>query len=307
MKYGNKIVFSTLSYQYLQRELCASGHFDCGEVEVRQFPDGERYQRVLTDVDGREVVLVGGTISDADTLELYDLACTLVRLGACSLLLVIPYFGYSTMERAVKKGEVVTAKTRAYLLSTIPETPMENRVVLLDLHTEGLPYYFEGKTKAVHLYAKPVIMAACREIAGNDFVLASTDAGRAKWVESLANDLGVNGAFVFKRRISGEETQITSISADVRGKYVIIYDDMIRTGGSLVHAAEAYLEAGAARIAAVTTHGLFSSGGLEKIERSGLFSCVFSTDSHPNAIALQNHFLKVKSIGDLLTTEILSH
>jgi ribose-phosphate pyrophosphokinase len=122
-------------------------------VEVKQFPDGERYQRVLTDVDGREVVLVGGTISDADTLELYDLACTLVRLGACSLMLTIPYFGYATMERAVKHGEVVTAKTRAYLLSTIPETPMENRVLLLDLHTEGLPYYFEGKTKAVHLYA----------------------------------------------------------------------------------------------------------------------------------------------------------
>jgi ribose-phosphate pyrophosphokinase len=58
----------------MQRELCRSGHFDCGEVEVKQFPDGERYQRVLTDVDGREVVLVGGTISDADTLELYDLA-----------------------------------------------------------------------------------------------------------------------------------------------------------------------------------------------------------------------------------------
>ncbi len=178
MKAGKKIIFSTLSYQYLQRELCRTGHFDCGEVEVKQFPDGERYQRVLTEVDGREVVLVGGTISDTDTLELYDLACTLVRLGACSLMLTIPYFGYSTMERAVKKGEVVTAKTRAYLLSTIPETPMENRVLLLDLHTEGLPYYFEGKTKAVHLYAKPVIMEACREIASKDFVLASTDAGR---------------------------------------------------------------------------------------------------------------------------------
>src|SRR3712207_2891922 len=154
MKYGNKIVFSTLSYHYMQRELCWSGHFDCGEVEVRQFPDGERYQRVLTDVDGREVVLVGGTISDADTLELYDLACTLVSLGAQSLTLIIPYFGYSTMERAVYPGEVVTAKTRAYLLSTIPATPHENRVLLLDLHTEGLPYYFEGKTRAVHLYGK---------------------------------------------------------------------------------------------------------------------------------------------------------
>ncbi len=276
-------------------------------MDVQHFPDGERYQRIRTNVDGREVVLVGGTISDADTLELYDLAYSLVSMGAQSLLLMIPYFGYATMERSVKSGEVVTAKTRTHLLSKLPSSSMGNRIFLLDLHTEGVPYYFEGKTRAVHLYAKPIIMEACREIAGTDFVLASTDAGRAKWVESLANDLGVNGAFVFKRRISGDETQITSISADVQDKYVIIYDDMIRTGGSLINAARAYKDAGAIKIAAVTTHGLFSNNGLEKIRQSGLFECVVSTDSHPNAMALQNDFLRVKSIASLLKEQIESH
>lgn len=299
MKSDRKIIFSTQAYQYLQEKICKGDLFDIGAVEVKQFPDGERYQRVLSDVDGREVVLVGGTISDADTLELYDLACTLVSLGAQSLTLAIPYFGYSTMERAVYLGEVVTAKTRAYLLSAIPATPHGNCVLLLDLHTEGLPYYFEGKTRAVHLYGKTLIAEACHDIAGNEFVLASTDAGRAKWVESLANDMHVPGAFVFKRRISGEETQITSISADVKGKCVIIYDDMIRTGGSLVHAAEAYLEAGAVKIAAVTTHGLFCKGGLEKIRQCGLFECVYSTDSHPNAVTMESDFLKVKSVASL--------
>ncbi|MDJ1469774.1 ribose-phosphate diphosphokinase [Cytophagaceae bacterium YF14B1] len=303
----NKIIFSTQAYQYLQKELCHTTGFECGEVEVKNFPDGERYQRILTSVDCREVVLIGGTISDADTLELFDLAYSLVSMGAESLLLMIPYFGYATMERSVKKGEVVTAKTRAFLLSKIPASSMGNRVFLLDLHTEGVPYYFEGKTRPVHLYAKPTIMEACREIAGNDFVLASTDAGRAKWVESLANDMNVNGAFVFKRRISGDETQITSISADVRDKYVIIYDDMIRTGGSLINAARAYKEAGATKIAAVTTHGLFSKDGLEKIKASGLFECVVSTDSHPNAVRLQGDFLRVKSIASLFRQEIEKH
>jgi ribose-phosphate pyrophosphokinase len=303
----NKIVFSTQAYQYLQNEICQATSFECGKVDVQHFPDGERYQRIRTNVDGREVVLVGGTISDADTLELYDLAYSLVSMGAQSLLLMIPYFGYATMERSVKSGEVVTAKTRTHLLSKLPSSSMGNRIFLLDLHTEGVPYYFEGKTRAVHLYAKPIIMEACREIAGTDFVLASTDAGRAKWVESLANDLGVNGAFVFKRRISGDETQITSISADVQDKYVIIYDDMIRTGGSLINAARAYKDAGAIKIAAVTTHGLFSNNGLEKIRQSGLFECVVSTDSHPNAMALQNDFLRVKSIASLLKEQIESH
>ena len=303
----NKIIFSTQAYQYLQADICRMSSFDCGEVEVQHFPDGERYQRIVTEVDGRKVVLVGGTISDADTLELFDMAYSLVSMGAESLLLMIPYFGYATMERSVKKGEVVTAKTRAFLLSKIPSCAMGNRIFLLDLHTEGVPYYFEGKTRAVHLYAKPIIMEACREIAGHDFVLASTDAGRAKWVESLANDLGVNGAFVFKRRTSGDQTQITSISADVRDKYVIIYDDMIRTGGSLINAAKAYKEAGATRIAAVTTHGLFSRDGLERIRSSGLFECVVSTDSHPNAVQLQDDFLRVKTVAHLLKQQIESH
>ena len=307
MRFDKKIIFSTQKYTYLKQAVLQVGNFDRGEVEVKEFPDGERYQRILSDVNDRDVVLIGGTISDADTLELFDLACTLVSLGTQSLLLIIPYFGYSTMERAVKKGEVVTAKTRAFLLSSIPSTPLDNRVILLDLHTEGLPYYFEGKTKAIHLYAKPVIMQACLELAGNNFVLASTDSGRAKWVESLANDMGIQGAFVFKRRIDAENTQIVSISCDVQDKYVVIYDDMIRTGGSLVNAARAYKDAGAAKIAAITTHGLFCKGGLEKIRDSGLFECVISTDSHPNALAYNNEFLKIKTIAGLLVQEIENH
>jgi ribose-phosphate pyrophosphokinase len=91
-----------------------------GKVEVKDFPDGERYQRIVSDISDKDVILVAGTISDQDTLELYDLACALVKYGARSLDLVIPYFGYSTMERSVKRGEVVTAKTRARLLSSIP-------------------------------------------------------------------------------------------------------------------------------------------------------------------------------------------
>src|SRR5205814_1132047 len=127
---------------------------------------------------------IGGTISDGDTLELYDLATGLVQNGAQSLTLLIPYFGYSTMERPVKPGEVVTAKSRARLLSSLPAAIEGNRVMLLDLHSEGLPYYFEGAMRPVHLYAKAVITAVARRLCGDDFVLACTDAGRAKWVQS---------------------------------------------------------------------------------------------------------------------------
>jgi len=210
------------------------------------------------------------------------------------------------MERAVKKGEVVTAKTRAKLLSSIPKTGSRITFVLMDLHTEGLPHYFEGDVQSVHLYCKEVIMQACAEIAGKDFILACTDAGRAKWVESLANDMGVNAAFVFKRRVSGEETVVTGISADVTGKVVVIYDDMIRTGGSLINAARSYKEAGASKIYAITTHGLFNNNALQRLQESGLFEKIYCTDTHPNSQKeARNPFLEVKSVAEIIKKRVL--
>lgn len=299
-----KLLFSTQNYTYLKNRILSQGKFEDASVVVKAFPDGERYQRILSSVDRRDVVLIGGTISDNDTLELYDLACSIEQYGANSLTLVIPYFGYSTMERAVKSGEVVTAKSRARLLSAIPKTGGGNHVLLFDLHTEGIPYYFEGNLRPEHVYCKDVILQAVRDLGGDDFILACTDSGRAKWVESLANDIGVNAAFVFKRRISGEDTEITGINADVEGKNVIIYDDMIRTGGSIIRAAQAYKDAGADKIFAITTHGLFIRGGLERMQQSQLFEKVVSTDTHINAVAIQNDFLEIRSVDELITQKL---
>lgn len=299
-----KLLFSTRNYEYLAQRMLPLGTLEEGKVERRMFPDGERYQRLVSEVNDREVVIVGGTIADSDTLELYDLACACVRYGARSLTMVIPYFGYSTMERAVKYGEVVTAKNRATLLSSIPRNSMGNRVILVDLHTEGLPHYFESGIRPMHLYCKDIIREAARELGGDDFVLASTDAGRAKWVESLANDMHVNAAFVLKRRISGEKTQVTSISADVEGKRVIIYDDMIRTGGSLINAARAYKDAGASDIYVITTHGLFTNNALQRIKNIGLVRRIISTDTHPNAEREKDDFLIIRSVAKLLVDKL---
>ncbi|MBI4348954.1 MAG: ribose-phosphate diphosphokinase [Elusimicrobia bacterium] len=279
------LVFSIERYEYLARAITRGAGLALGEAERERFPDGERCVRIASAVAGREAVVVGGTIDDAACLDVFDLACGLVKEGCSRLTLLIPYFGYSTMERAAKRGEIVTAKNRARLLSAIPPAPLGNRVALLDLHSDGITHYFEGAVVPAHLYAKPVILAAARAHGGRGFVLACVDSGRAKWVESLANDLGTTAAFVFKRRLDGRRTEIIAVSADVRGKPVVIYDDMIRTGGSLISAARAYREAGASRITAIATHGIFCEGALEKIRASRLFDGLFVTDSHPNARA----------------------
>ncbi|MEM9328185.1 MAG: ribose-phosphate diphosphokinase [Bacteroidota bacterium] len=296
-----KLLFHTSSYQYLADKVEALGKYERGELEVTHFSDGERYQRIISDVDDRNVVLIGGTVSDPCTLELFDLASALVSYGANSLALVVPYYGYSTMERAVKKREIVTAKTRARLFSAIPQSHKGNKIYLFDLHTEGIPHYFEQNLQPMHIYCKDIVIEAAREYGGDNFVLASTDAGRAKWVESLANDLKVNAAFVLKRRLSGDKTEVSAINADVHGRTVIIYDDLIRSGGSIINAARTYREAGADKIYVITTHGLFINDAISKLRASQLIEKVICTDTHSNTQHLKDDgFVEIRTIADLI-------
>ncbi len=299
-----KIVFHTQEYQYLADKVLATGKFEQGRLEVSYFSDGERYQRILSDVEDRNVVLIGGTVNDNSALELFDLASSLVSYGANSLTLVLPYYGYSTMERAVLPGEIVTAKSRARLLSAIPRSHKGNKIYLFDLHSEGIQYYFEHELYPVHVYCKDIVLAAARQYGGENFVIASTDAGRAKWVESLANDLGVNAAFILKRRLKDDQTEVSAVNAEVAGKTVIIYDDMIRSGGTIINAAVTYKNQGASAIFVITTHGVFVGNSLEKLKKSGLIEKIICTDSHVNTSNLKDDFVEVRSISELIVSAI---
>jgi ribose-phosphate pyrophosphokinase len=293
------LVFALEAYEELARTLAALAHGERGAIERNRFPDGEHYLRIDSEANDRHVVLVGGTCDHDATLEIYDLACALVEAGAATLTIVCPYFGYSTMERAVQHGEAVMAKNRARILSSIPRAKLGNQILLLDLHSEGIPHYFEGTIRPFHVYAKPVIVETARDLAGDSFVLGSTDAGRAKWVESLANDLHVPAAFVFKRRISGRETEVTAVSTSLQGETVVIYDDMIRTGGSLINAARAYRDAGAGALIAIATHAVLPGDALDRILGTKLFDRIAVTNSHRNARGLAARGVVVKDVAPL--------
>ncbi|HEV7240285.1 MAG TPA: ribose-phosphate diphosphokinase [Thermoanaerobaculia bacterium] len=293
------IVYSIVDYEAFASELARLAGAPMGTIARDLFPDGEHYLRVEDEVNDHDAVLVGGTCDHEGTLELYDLACALVESGVSTLTLVVPYFGYSTMERAVMQGESVMAKNRARLLSSIPRAKLGNQILLLDLHSEGIAHYFEGTIRPFHVYAKPVIQQLARDLAGERFILGSTDAGRAKWVVSLANDLGVPAAFAYKRRLSAETTEVTAVSTALSGETVVIYDDMIRTGSSLINAARAYRDAGAGKMFAIATHGVFPEGALERIKASGLFEAIGVTNSHRNARGLDVRGVVVRSVVPL--------
>ena len=276
-----RLLFTIPSYAYMEPAFLGAGDFERGEIERKNFPDGERYLRILPDLYARDVVLLGGTPTDSDWLDVFDLACGIARGGARSLSIVMPYFGYSTMERAVKPGEVVVAKTRARLLSAIPAPEGGTHLFMFDLHTDGIEFYLDDRILSRHVYGAPIVTNKIAEkMAGTPFVLGACDAGRAKWVQSLARDLKVEPAFVYKRRDDGG-TSVTGINADVKGREVVVYDDMIRTGSSLIQAGKAYLAAGATKVHAIASHLVLPGDSYEKLRASNVFATVMGTDSHP--------------------------
>ena len=313
-----KLLYWTEDCDPLARELIARDEqeFTAGALERQVFPDGERYLRNMLHVKGANCTILGGTNTTENIFEILNLGYQLTTNGARTLNIVIPYFGYQTMERSSNTGEVIMAKNMAHWLSEIPSASYGNTITMLELHTDAIAHYFSPNVRAVPLSASSVIMKACVELAGTKFVLGSTDVGRAKAIEYIHRDFmaknrgyDIETAFVYKRRDSGTDTEVTGINADVSGKVVVIYDDMIRTGGSLLKAAKIYRDAGATEVYAVTTHGVFPGNSAIDVKASGLIKCIAMTNSHPRAKMIcdlykDSGYYRLFSIGGLLSRYI---
>eukprot|EP00004_Rigifila_ramosa_P013383 TRINITY_DN2952_c0_g1_i2.p1 TRINITY_DN2952_c0_g1~~TRINITY_DN2952_c0_g1_i2.p1 ORF type:complete len:189 (-),score=36.30 TRINITY_DN2952_c0_g1_i2:569-1111(-) len=143
----NCVVFSTASGRYFAERLAATLGVPMGETIRKNFGDGESYYRVQlgshTDLTDKDVVFVSATASDNDFLELIRVGSCLAALATRRRFFVIPFFGFSTMERAVLPGEIVTAKVNARMLSSIPNSGDGNYFMFLDLHVSGILHYFE--------------------------------------------------------------------------------------------------------------------------------------------------------------------
>ena len=283
-------ILSSAEYLYLRDNLT---NMDPTFVDMRilteRFPDGE-YHWIVEDahrIRGKPAVYICGTINEKAIFELYNIASTLVREQCCSLHLVLPYFGYSTMERANQRGEATTAKNIACLLSSIPKSPHGNFIYLLDLHSAGIQYYFERSVHPIYLTSNSIVKQMIKDCGGN-IVLASADMGCAKWIEKLGNELDLSTAYIMKKRIDGIHTEVQALNADVKNRDVVIFDDMIRSGSSIIKAAIAYRDAGAKEIHVVAVHGVFAKNAIDDIFRTGVVKDIRCTNSHANTSAYSN-------------------
>ena len=286
---NNIVVYSTKnSYYFAEKIAKRLGLPEPARIDRNIFSDGEKYYRLgiseRSELVGKTAIVVASTHTDDDFLELYRIGCTLAGCGTRKRIFVIPFMGYSTMERAVLPGEVVTAKTNIKMLSNIPNSGAGNSFLFFDLHADGLVHYFEGDCLRFELYGGESLVKALKQKKLKNFMFGSADLGRPKWVKYFAEKFNASKelAFVYKVRTQGK-SEVKQVIGDVKGKNVIIYDDMSRSFNTLINAADAYLdrEHGANSVAAVLSHLAVSSEDIiKKIIRSPL-KWVVHTNSHP--------------------------
>jgi len=283
MSKNKPLIFSTKSSKYLAKSIAPHINGEFFDTKRKRFSDGEQYyklqiqhQRMIANTD---VVIVGSTHSDEALLELYRVAYTLIRLGTKRTTIIIPFLGYSTMERADKPGEIVTAKTNAYLLSTLPNT-QNISIILLDLHEQSLLHYFEGGLRITELSTVDILAQQIQQLELKKAVVGSTDLGAPIQVKKLANLLSTNIILVSKAR-DFLNTNVLAIAGNTKGKTVIIYDDMVRSGQSLINAAHAYKKQGAIKIYAVVSHLALNNASVVKDIEASNITTLYTTNSHP--------------------------
>ena len=288
----NLIIYSTEESAYFAELIGKELGVKPSKIEREEFPDGELYHRLeiadKSELFGQTVIFVSSTQSDKTFDELEKIGHGLAEMGVKRRIFVIPFFGYSTMERAVLPGEMVSAKINARRLSNIPNSDQGNVFLLLDLHVSGILHYFEGDCLRYELSAAELLRQAISDLKLKDFVFGTADLGRVKLTEKLATHFKTSIVFIRKSR-DFMEVKAEEVIGDVKGKNVIIYDDMIRSGGTLLKAAAAYKKQGAAKVYAVLSHlALTDEKAAAKLEKSVLEK-VITTNSHPRS---QNKLIK---------------
>lgn len=261
---GELIVISGTANTELARRVCSYLNLPMGAVHIRRFPDGEIDVKVNEDVRGADVFVIQPTCPpvNENVMELMILIDCLRRASADRITAVIPYFGYARQDRKAEGRVPITAKLIANLITGAGAS----RVLAMDLHAPQIQGFFDIPMD--HLYASPVMIEYIRKLDIPDLMFVSPDVGGVKMIRAYAKRLNVDIAIVDKRREGPEETEVMNIIGNVKDRNVVILDDIISTGTSIVKAARACRDHGAREVLLAATHPVFAKGCLAKLAES---------------------------------------
>lgn len=289
-------IFSGRSNPALARKIAASYGQDLGRVEIKNFSDGEIYVSYKQSIRGSDLYLIQSTPPPSDNwLELLMLLDAARRASAARITAVIPYFGYARQERKDQPRVSIAAKLMANMLTTAGA----DRVLTMDLHAPQIQGFFDVPVD--HLYGSAVFIDYVEQIGLDNLVVVAPDVGSLKMARAYAKRLGADLAVVDKRRPRQNESEVMNIIGDVRGKNVLMIDDLVDTAGTLTSGAQALKDAGALEIMATCTHALLSGRAYEKIEASPISRLVV-TDSVP--LSRPSDRIDVVSVADIFADAI---
>ena len=273
-------IFTCNSNRPVAEQIAQTLGLPVGKSEVTHFSDGEVAVSLHESVRGSECFIVQSTSTPVNDniMELLIMIDAMKRASAARITAVVPYFGYARQDRKAKARDPISAKLVADLITTAGA----DRVLTMDLHAAQIQGFFNIPVD--HLVGAPILANYFKDkIAGkpDDYVVVSPDLGSVTRARNFAARLGCSIAIIDKRRPRPNECEVMSIIGEVKGKKVILVDDMIDTAGTLCNAAKAVIErGGATEVYAGATHAVLSGPAIQRIKDSVMKEVVLLDTIH---------------------------
>ncbi len=257
-------VFSGTSNAPLAKAICIYIGIDLGKCTVSAFPDGETFVKIEENVRGEDVFIVQSTSppTNHNLLELFIMMDALRRASASRITAVLPFYGYARQDRKDQPRVPITAKLIANLLVAAGA----NRILTMDLHAQQIQGFFDIPVD--HLYAAPVMYDFLKKKNLADLVVVSPDVGGLKMAHAYSQVLEAGLAIVAKRRKSAEHVESMAIIGEIRGKNVLMVDDLTETAGTLTTAAALLRKKGAKSVYACVSHAILNDLGVQRLQNS---------------------------------------
>ncbi|SNR39297.1 ribose-phosphate pyrophosphokinase [Lutibacter agarilyticus] len=280
-------IFACRQSRVLAEKIAESYGLPLGNVIISNFSDGEFQPALVESVRGRRVFIIGSTFPNSDNLmELLLMLDAAKRASARHITAVIPYFGWARQDRKDRPRVAIGAKLVANLIQAAGAT----RIMTMDLHADQIQGFFEKPVD--HLYASTVFLPYINKLGLDNITVASPDMGGSKRAYAYSRYLESDVVICYKERIKANEIDSMELIGNVKGRNVILVDDMIDTGGTLAKAADVMMEKGAISVRAICTHPILSGGAYDKIENSKLTELIV-TDTIP----LKRESSKIKVVS----------
>jgi ribose-phosphate pyrophosphokinase len=294
---GELMVFGGSCGHALTQGICKHLETTAGQAQLKAFPDGESFVKLDVDVRGRDCFIVQSTCMPVNDnlMELLIFIDCLRRASANRITAVIPYFGYARQDRKAEGRTPITAKLLANLITAAGA----HRVLAVDLHADQIQGFFDIPVD--HLTAFPVLAAHVKTQHISDPVIVSPDVGNLKTAKRYAEVLDAEIAVIDKRRQSSDTVQMNTIIGNVEGRNVLLFDDMITTGGTLLQAANILRAHGAKSVYAGATHPVFAGPCVDRLVEAN-FKELWVTDTVPvpDPVRKRLPMLKVFTVAPLV-------